>query len=192
MLKNVIAASALSFMVAAVSADSFAQQASSEKMTKKAKSAYSSTTSDMKAEMTILETAASNPDFSTLVAAIKAAGLEETLSGAGPFTVFAPTNAAFEALPAGALENLLKPENKDQLKSILTNHVVGGKAVKSTDLQNGQTVTAVGGEDLSVSVMGGKVMIGGVEVTKADLMASNGVIHVIDKVIMPAGADANK
>jgi uncharacterized surface protein with fasciclin (FAS1) repeats len=151
-----------------------------------------SATTAMQASQSILETASANPQFSTLVTAIKAAGLTETLSGTGPFTVFAPTNAAFEALPAGTLEELLKPENKEKLQTILTNHVISGKTVKSTDLQDGQSVKAVGGQDLNVSLAGGKAMIDGASVSKADLMTSNGVIHVIDKVILPEDVDANK
>lgn len=137
----------------------------------------------------IVEVASSNADFSTLVTAVKAAGLVETLSGEGPFTVFAPTNEAFNKLPAGTLDSLLKPENVDQLKSILTYHVVAAKAL-STDLKDGQELTAVQGEKLKVTIANGEVTLtdakGGVsKVAKADIAASNGVIHVIDTVLMP-------
>jgi uncharacterized surface protein with fasciclin (FAS1) repeats len=133
----------------------------------------------------IVEVASKNPKFSTLVAAIKAAGLVETLSGKGPFTVFAPTNEAFNALPAGTLDKLLKPENKQQLVSLLTYHVVSGK-VNSTDLKDGQSAKTVNGKEAKVSLKGGKVMVDNANVTQADISTSNGVIHVIDKVIMPA------
>jgi len=135
----------------------------------------------------IVEVASKNPKFSTLVAAIKAAGLVETLSGKGPFTVFAPSNEAFDALPAGTLDNLLKPENKQQLISLLTYHVVSGK-VKSTDLKDGQNAKTVNGQEAKVSLKGGKAMVDNANVTQADISASNGVIHVIDKVIMPSTA----
>ena len=130
------------------------------------------------------EPMAASADHSTLVAAVKAAGLVETLKGAGPFTVFAPTNAAFNALPAGTVDGLLKPENKADLTSILTYHVVAG-AVKAADLKDGQKVKTVQGAELTVSIKDGKVMIDGANVTAADLAASNGVIHVIDAVVTP-------
>ncbi len=134
---------------------------------------------------TIVEVAAGNPDFSTLVAAVGAAGLAETLSGPGPFTVFAPTNAAFEALPAGTLEDLLKPENKDKLVAILTYHVVPG-VTKSTDLPTTATdVATVNGKTVSVMVGADGATVGGAKVVAADIEASNGVVHVIDKVILP-------
>jgi len=132
----------------------------------------------------IVALAAGNEDLSTLVTAVKAAGLVETLQGDGPFTVFAPTNAAFEALPEGTLESLLKPENKDKLTAILTYHVVGAK-VMSGDLKNGQTAGTVNGEDITVKLANGKAMINNATVVAADLKASNGVVHVIDKVILP-------
>lgn len=131
----------------------------------------------------IVDIAAGNADFSTLVAAVQAAGLVDTLKGDGPFTVFAPTNAAFAALPAGTVDTLLKPENKDQLTAILTYHVVPGK-VMSGDLSNGMTATTVQGSDLTIMTEGG-VSVNGANVTAADIEASNGVIHVIDTVIIP-------
>lgn len=132
----------------------------------------------------IVDIAIGSPDHTTLVAAVTAAGLVETLKGAGPFTVFAPTNAAFAALPAGTVEGLLKPENKDALTKILTYHVVAG-AVKAADLKDGQKVKTLQGEELTVSIKDGKVMINGANVTAADLTGTNGVVHVIDAVLMP-------
>ena len=132
----------------------------------------------------IVGLAAGNENLSTLVAAVKAGGLVETLQGDGPFTVFAPTNEAFAALPAGTLEMLLKPENKDKLVAILTYHVVAGK-VKSTDLSNGQMAKTVQGENVDVAISYDTVKISGAKVVAADVMASNGVVHVIDKVILP-------
>jgi uncharacterized surface protein with fasciclin (FAS1) repeats len=131
----------------------------------------------------IVEIASGNKDFSTLVAAVVAAGLAETLSGNGPFTVFAPTNEAFAKLPAGTVEELLKPENKEKLAGILTYHVVSGK-VMSKDLSNGQKAKTVNGQEVTVSI-GDGVKIDTATVVTADLEASNGVIHVIDSVIMP-------
>jgi uncharacterized surface protein with fasciclin (FAS1) repeats len=144
----------------------------------------------------IIENAINSKDHTTLVAAVKAAGLVETLEGAGPFTVFAPTNEAFAALPAGTVDNLLKPENKATLVKILTCHVVAAKAL-STDVMamvkadgGSHVVDTVGGCKLTLKVDGNKVTVtdeaGGVaNVTIADVMQSNGVIHVIDKVLLP-------
>ena len=132
----------------------------------------------------IVDTAVGAGNFTTLVAAVEAAGLVETLKGEGPFTVFAPTDDAFAALPAGTVENLLKPENKDQLTAILTYHVVPGK-VMSGDLSNGMTAATVQGGEITIMTEGG-VKVNDANVTTADIEASNGVIHVIDKVIMPA------
>ena len=132
----------------------------------------------------VVDVAIGSPDHTTLVAAVTAAGLVETLKGAGPFTIFAPTNAAFAALPAGTLDGLLKPESKDALTKILTYHVVAG-AVKAADLKDGQKVKTLQGEELTVSIKDGKVMINGANVTAADLIGTNGVVHVIDAVLMP-------
>ena len=132
----------------------------------------------------IVENAAGSADHTTLVAAVKAADLATTLSGAGPFTVFAPTNAAFAALPAGAVDNLLKPEMKKDLTSVLTYHVVAG-ALKAADLKDGMKLKTVQGQELKVSVKDGKVMINGANVTIADVVSSNGITHVIDAVLMP-------
>jgi uncharacterized surface protein with fasciclin (FAS1) repeats len=132
----------------------------------------------------VVDIAMGSADHSTLVAAVKAAGLVETLKGAGPFTIFAPTNAAFAALPAGTVDGLLKAEKKADLTKILTYHVVAGN-VKAADLKDGQKVKTLQGEELTVSIKDGKVMINGANVTAADLSGSNGVIHVIDAVLMP-------
>lgn len=122
-------------------------------------------------------------DCKTLAAAVKAAGLVETLQGKGPFTVFAPTDAAFAAIQS-EVDKLLKPESKQKLSKILTYHVVSGK-MKAADLKDGQELTTVEGSKLKVMVKDGKVMVGNAKVTTADISASNGVIHVIDKVLLP-------
>jgi uncharacterized surface protein with fasciclin (FAS1) repeats len=132
----------------------------------------------------IVDVAAENGSFNTLVAAIKAAGLVETLKGKGPFTVFAPTDEAFAKLPEGTVEMLLKPENKDKLAAILTYHVVSGK-VMSTDVVKIDSAATVQGQMLMVEVVDGNVMINNAKVIMADVKASNGVIHVIDTVLMP-------
>jgi uncharacterized surface protein with fasciclin (FAS1) repeats len=133
----------------------------------------------------IVETAVSNGSFKTLTAALQAAGLVETLKGKGPYTVFAPTDEAFKKLPAGMVENLLKPENKAQLAKVLTYHVVAGN-VMSDDLK-GKTTNAktVEGSAVRIDASGNTVKVGDAVVTQADVNASNGVIHVIDSVIMP-------
>ncbi|AFO90366.1 fasciclin domain-containing protein [Phaeobacter inhibens] len=131
----------------------------------------------------IVDTAAGAGDFSTLVAAVQAAGLVDTLKGDGPFTVFAPTDAAFAALPAGTVEELLKPENKDKLIEILTYHVVPGK-VMSGDLVDDMKAATVQGSEITIDLDSG-VMVDEATVTTADIEAENGVIHVIDTVIMP-------
>ena len=132
----------------------------------------------------IVALAAGNENLSTLVAAVKAAGLVETLQGDGPFTVFAPTNDAFAALPEGTVESLLKPENKDKLVAVLTYHVVAGE-VRSTDLSNGQMAKTVQGSEIKVSLSDKGAWINDAGVVAADVDASNGVVHVIDKVILP-------
>ena len=131
----------------------------------------------------IVDTAVGAGTFTTLVAAVEAAGLVETLKGPGPFTVFAPTDAAFAALPAGTVEDLLKPENKDQLVAVLTYHVVPGK-VMSTDLSEGLTAATVQGANVTITLEGG-AKVNGAVISTADIEASNGVIHVIDSVILP-------
>jgi uncharacterized surface protein with fasciclin (FAS1) repeats len=136
------------------------------------------------AKADILETAQSAGQFKTLLAAIKAADLESTLHGDGPFTVFAPTDEAFAKLPAGTVESLLKPENKAKLASILTYHVVSGNvmAAQATKLTSAKTVQ---GKDLKLSMSGGSLMVNQAKVVKADIVAKNGVIHVIDAVVLP-------
>jgi uncharacterized surface protein with fasciclin (FAS1) repeats len=135
---------------------------------------------------TIVEVAVGNKSFSTLVAAVKAAGLVETLSGAGPFTVFAPTDEAFAKLPAGTVEELVKPENKEKLTAILTYHVLAGKVMAADAIAaDGKMVKTVNGQELAVKVKDGKVMINDATVIIADVAASNGVIHAIDTVLLP-------
>jgi len=136
---------------------------------------------------TIVDVAVGAGTFTTLVAAVQAAGLVDTLSGEGPFTVFAPTDEAFAALPDGLVEALLLPENLDILVQILTYHVVSG-AVFSTDVTTGD-VASVEGSTIAVEVTDAGVTVNGANVTAVDIEASNGVIHVIDAVILPAGLD---
>ncbi|MEM8678852.1 MAG: fasciclin domain-containing protein [Planctomycetota bacterium] len=135
-------------------------------------------------DKTVVEVAAGNDDFSTLVAAVTAAELADTLSGDGPFTVFAPTNEAFAKLPAGTVDELLKPENKDKLVAVLTYHVVPG-AVMAKDVTGLSSATTVEGSDIKIETKDGAVMIDGAKVIKADIKCKNGVIHVIDSVITP-------
>ena len=150
----------------------------------------------MYANKNIVENAANSKDHTTLVAAVKAAGLVETLEGKGPFTVFAPTNEAFEKLPAGTVDTLVKPENKKKLTGILTYHVVAGKVtaaklVEKIKASDGKAMLkTVNGESLTASMDGDSVVLtdtkgGTAKVTIADVMQSNGVIHVIDTVLMP-------
>jgi uncharacterized surface protein with fasciclin (FAS1) repeats len=132
----------------------------------------------------IVDVAVSAGQFNTLAAALEAAGLVATLKGDGPFTVFAPTDAAFAKLPAGTIDTLLKPENKDQLVAILTYHVVPGN-VKAADVVKLSRATTVNGADVAIEVNDGSVRIDNALVIKTDIGASNGVIHVIDSVILP-------
>jgi uncharacterized surface protein with fasciclin (FAS1) repeats len=132
----------------------------------------------------IVDTAAGAGSFNTLVAAVKAAGLVETLKGTGPFTVFAPTDEAFAKLPAGTLDDLLKPENKAKLQSILTYHVVPGK-VMAADVVKLKTAKTVQGQELTIKVTGETVTVDNAKVVKTDIACSNGVIHVIDTVVLP-------
>ena len=133
---------------------------------------------------TIAQLATATADLSTLVAALKAGDLVDTLNSPGPFTVFAPTNEAFAALPAGVVANLLKPQNKAQLVDILTYHVVAG-SLHAKDLTDGQMITTVEGKSLTVRIAGRSVFINSAKVTAADNDASNGVVHIIDSVLMP-------
>ena len=132
----------------------------------------------------IVDTAVAAGQFKTLATALTAAGLIDTLKGAGPFTVFAPTDEAFAKLPQGTVASLLKPENKEKLTAILTYHVVAGKDL-AKDVMGLSTVKTVNGKEVSIKVVDGKVMVGDATVTKADIQASNGVIHVIDTVLLP-------
>lgn len=132
----------------------------------------------------IVEIAASAGSFNTLVTAVKAAGLVDTLKGNGPFTVFAPTDEAFAKLPGGTVENLLKPENKDKLTAVLTYHVVPGR-VTAGEVVNLSSAKTVNGRALRINTKDGKVMVDNARVTATDIMASNGVIHVIDTVVLP-------
>ena len=138
----------------------------------------------IKAPADIVDTAVAAGSFSTLATALKAAGLVETLKGPGPFTVFAPTDEAFAKLPAGTLESLLKPENKAKLAGILTYHVVAGK-VTAADVVKLTSAKTVNGQSVKIAVDGGKVKVDGANVVKTDIGASNGVIHVIDAVLLP-------
>lgn len=137
-----------------------------------------------KPSKTVVEIAAGNDSFSTLVAAVKAAELAEALSGEGPFTIFAPTNDAFAKLPEGTVETLLKPENKEKLQGILKYHVVSGK-VMAADVSAGE-VEMLNGSKATITVEDGTVMIDKAKVVKTDIVGTNGVIHVIDSVILPA------
>jgi len=132
----------------------------------------------------IVDTAAGAGQFTTLVAAVQAAGLADTLKGDGPFTVFAPTDEAFAKLPAGTVDDLLKPENKDKLVAILTYHVVPGK-VMAADVVKLDEAKTVNGKMVDIKVEGETVMVNDAKVTKADIVTSNGVIHVIDSVMLP-------
>ncbi len=140
--------------------------------------------SDSKEKQDIVATAVAAGDFSTLAAALEAAGLIETLQGEGPFTVFAPTDEAFANLPEGTVESLLKPENKDQLTSILTYHVVPGKVTASDVVELSSAETVQGGK-IDIKKKYGSVYVNDAKVVKTDIMSSNGVIHVIDAVILP-------
>jgi uncharacterized surface protein with fasciclin (FAS1) repeats len=161
-----------------------------EPSTAMADSPADSGTSAPESPATVVDVAASNDDFSTLVSAVEAAGLGDTLSGDGPFTVFAPVNDAFAALPAGTLDSLLLPENQDQLTAVLTYHVVP-QEVMSDDLTDGMTITTVQGQPLTVGVSDADVTLtdaagNTVSVVQADIEAGNGIVHVIDGVLLPA------
>ena len=135
-------------------------------------------------EKNIVDTAVSAGSFNTLVKAVQAAGLTSTLEGPGPFTVFAPTDQAFAKLPAATLESLLKPENKDKLRAILTYHVVAGN-VDAAEVVKLTSVKTVEGADLKIAAVNGTVMVDNAKVVKTDIHASNGIIHVIDAVMLP-------
>lgn len=132
----------------------------------------------------IVDTAVAAGSFQTLAKALQAADLIDTLKGPGPFTVFAPTDEAFAKLPAGTLDDLLKPENKDKLRAILTYHVVAGN-IPSTKVVTLSSAKTVNGQEVKITATGGNVMVNNAHIVKADIPASNGVIHVIDTVILP-------
>lgn len=136
----------------------------------------------------IVDNAVNSADHTTLVSAVKAAGLVETLKGAGPFTVFAPTNEAFNALPNGAVAGLMKPESKEKLKGVLTYHVIAGRLM-AADLHDGQQLTTVNGEKIKVSVKNGQVMINNAAITIPDVVSKNGVTHVINQVLLPPASN---
>jgi uncharacterized surface protein with fasciclin (FAS1) repeats len=159
--------------------NSYAQECPSSCSKSQANTGFVNTSAPMTMEKNIVETAAGNADFSTLVAAVKAADLAGALSGEGPFTVFAPTNAAFAKLPAGTVDTLLKPENKSKLASILKYHVVSGK-IMAGDVLKAAKVTTLQGQSAPIGLT-----IGGANIIKTDIKCSNGVIHVIDAVILP-------
>ena len=143
----------------------------------------------MTADKTIVDNAVGAKSVSTLVAAVKQAGLEETLKGEGPFTVFAPTNAAFDKLPKGAVAGLMDPASKENLKGVLTYHVIPGRLV-AADLKDGQELTTVNGEKLHISVKNGQIMVGNgkdapATIQISDVISSNGITHVIDSVVLP-------
>ena len=146
--------------------------------------ALSFSSSAFAASKDIVDTAVAAGDFKTLAAALQAAGLVDTLKGAGPFTVFAPTDEAFAKLPAGTVEDLLKPENKQKLISILTYHVVAGD-VMAKDVVKLHEAKTVNGQNVKINVDGGNVMVDNSNVTKTDIQCTNGVIHVIDTVLLP-------
>ncbi|MDO1448672.1 fasciclin domain-containing protein [Rhodocytophaga aerolata] len=143
----------------------------------------------------LLDVAKANPQLSTFVQALKAADLEKTfdITAKQEFTVFAPSNAAFDSLPAGAKEDLLKPENKEKLRNLLLSHVANGRYA-SADLTNEKTLQSLGGKEITISNLGGKIMAGGKDVEKADMTSANGVIHIINVVMVPPveEADADK
>ena len=183
----IAAAVALALFAGACSSDSDDDAATTTTAAETSETTMAEDEEMMESE-TIVEIAAGNEDFSTLVAALEAADLVDTLSGEGPFTVFAPTNEAFEALPEGTLDDLLLPENQAQLQAILTYHVVAGE-VMAADVEPGE-VTTVEGSTFTISVEDGNVIItdgagGEAMVTTTDIVGSNGVIHVIDAVLLP-------
>ncbi len=192
MLKRIALLSAAAFSTLAITGVALAPAQAKDKMMKSEMSGEKTVMvggAPMYPSKNIVENAVNSKDHTTLVAAVKAAGLVDTLSGPGPFTVFAPTNAAFGKLPKGTVETLVKPENKATLTKILTYHVVPGK-LNAADLKDGQKLTTVEGEQLTVKKSGGKAMIvdakgGSSTIAIPDVNQSNGVIHVIDTVVMP-------
>ncbi len=171
-------------VVAAALTFTGALSVTAEAKTKKKKNSKTATT----AKKDIVDTAVAAGSFKTLAAALGAAGLVDTLKGKGPFTVLAPTDAAFAALPAGLVDKLLKPENKAALTKILTYHVISGN-VKAADVVKLTSAKTVEGSEVAIKVTGGKVTVDAANVTTTDVAASNGVIHIIDKVLVPKDVD---
>jgi uncharacterized surface protein with fasciclin (FAS1) repeats len=192
MSKRIALLSAVAFSTVAITGAVLAPAQAKDKMMKSEMSGEKTVMvggAPMYPSKNIVENAVNSKDHTTLVAAVKAAGLVDTLAGPGPFTVFAPTNAAFGKLPKGTVDTLVKPENKATLTKILTYHVVPGK-LNAADLKDGQKLTTVEGEQLTVKKAGSKVQIvdakgGSSTITIPDVNQSNGVIHVIDTVVMP-------
>lgn len=172
----------LSITLLALAVAACGGQASSESKT--ATSSASKDSATTAGQSDIVDTASSTGQFKTLLAAVKAADLEGTLRGPGPFTVFAPTDEAFAKLPPGTVDSLLKPENKAKLQAILTYHVVAGK-VPSSEAVKLTSASTVNGKPLKLDASSGSLKVGGAQVVKPDVQASNGVIHVIDAVILP-------
>jgi uncharacterized surface protein with fasciclin (FAS1) repeats len=193
MSKSIALLSAAAFAALALTAAVVAPASAQDKMTKSEMSGEKTVMvggAAMFRSKNIIQNAVNSKDHTTLVAAVKAAGLVDTLEGKGPFTVFAPTNAAFAKLPAGTVDTLVKPENKATLTKILTYHVVPGK-LEASDLTDGKTLKTVEGEELTVKRSGDTVMIidskgGSSTVTIPNVNQSNGVIHVVDAVLMPS------
>jgi len=193
MSKRIALLSAAAFAALALTAAVVAPASAQDKMTKSEMSGEKTVMvggAAMFRSKNIIQNAVNSKDHTTLVAAVKAAGLVDTLEGKGPFTVFAPTNAAFAKLPAGTVDTLVKPENKATLTKILTYHVVPGK-LEASDLTDGKTLKTVEGEELTVKRSGDTVMIidskgGSSTVTIPNVNQSNGVIHVVDAVLMPS------
>jgi len=140
---------------------------------------------EMMPSQTIVENISSDPELSTMASVLRQADLVDDLSNSGPYTILAPTNDAFEALPEGTIENLMKPENKERLVAIVKNHIVASK-ISAADLQNGNTLSTMANTPLKVEKKGDEAMINGGEIEKADIISNNGVIHIINKVLVPA------
>lgn len=175
----------IAFLVAmVVNTNRVEAQCSSSKKSHHKKSSWSSWTGNHASSKDLVELAVGTDDLSTLVAAVKAAGLVETLQGDEPFTIFAPTNEAFAALPKGVLEALLKPENKDKLIQVLTYHVVAGN-VTSSKLYNNQKAGTVEGSNVNVKIYSNAIKVNDATVIQADIKGKNGVVHLIDRVILP-------
>lgn len=190
MRKIFLASSVIGFCVL-MGCNSGKEQSTGTQTTVENQGAGQSAVQDDVSQKNVVQVASGSADHSTLVAAVKAAELVDALSNAGPFTVFAPTNAAFDKLPAGTVDNLLKPENKEDLANILQYHVSLG-VFKAESFTDGQVIGQVNGNDITISVKDGKVMINGTASIVASIPASNGIIHVIDVVLLPPPAPPAK